>query len=711
MPRVLVYGEQDLNLVDGSSVWQASVIEVLAGIPDVQVDVLLRASVRRRILVGDLEQLPNVRFIDPWSTSSGIVRPAGPRLDAAEAADALQRLEARADYDAILLRAPQVCRRLLAAPSLLERCWIYLTSEASIADMAGETEAVLRGCRRVLCQTPEVRESLLETASDVLLPERITVLPPMIRPWEGALPRWERGQPFRLCYSGKFAADYLIEETVEAFAEARQRLPFLEFHVYGDKFHGDEGFERRVRAAFAHTEGLHWHGAKPRHLVNEALSSCHAGISWRTSAFDESRELSTKVLEYATLGLPVLLNPSAIQRRVFGDDYPCFVESGTDVVDVLARLTAEEGQHADVQRHVKGVAAAYGFPAARRTLAAALAADAAAAPRRHRSSRRLRVLLAGHDLKFAKHVERYFREHRGDRVDVETWVAHERASPTSDPELAERADLIWCEWCLGNAVHHSKRLRDGQRLVVRLHHQELRLPHRQKVRWDRVDALVSICPGDARDLASDLGARGDIVRYIPNLIDCDALAAPRQPDTGFRIGMLGFSPSMKRPDLALDILAGLRARDRRYSLSLKGQLPWSYPWLWGRPEERAYYTEFFRRVRETEGVHFEGFGEVAPWFATVGTILSTSDYEGSHQAVAEGMAAGAVPCIRSWPGAAELYPTDHVFDRVADAVEMIEARRASAQDHAERCREHARREFDYRVGYERLDAMLAEVLA
>ena len=32
MPRVLVYGEQDLNLVDGSSVWQASVVEVLAAV-------------------------------------------------------------------------------------------------------------------------------------------------------------------------------------------------------------------------------------------------------------------------------------------------------------------------------------------------------------------------------------------------------------------------------------------------------------------------------------------------------------------------------------------------------------------------------------------------------------------------------------------------------------------------------------------------------
>jgi glycosyltransferase involved in cell wall biosynthesis len=518
-----------------------------------------------------------------------------------------------------------------------------------------------------------------------------------------------QGEPFRLCYSGKFAADYLIEETVEAFVAARRRLPFLEFHVYGDKFHGGEAFERRVRAAFAAAEGLHWHGAKPRHLVNEALSSCHAGISWRTSAFDDSKELSTKVLEYSTLGLPVLLNPATIQRRVFGDDYPCFVSSSSDVVASLERLTSSDVEYRATQSRVRGLAEAYGFPAARRSLSAALAA---VAPRvgRPGGRRSLRVLLAGHDLKFAKHVARYFRDHRGDRVDVETWGGHERVSPTSDPQLAERADLIWCEWCLGNAVHHARKLREEQRLVVRLHHQELRLPHRRKVDWQKVDALISICPGDARSLESDLGSRGGIVRYIPNLIDCDALSAPRQPDSEFRLGMLGFSPSMKRPDLALDILAGLRARDRRYSLSLKGQLPWMYPWLWERPEERAYYERFFARVRESEGVHFDAFGDVTPWLATIGTVLSTSDYEGSHQAVAEGMAAGVVPCIRSWEGADLLYPKDYVFDDVAEAVDMIDARRRDRTTHAALCQDHARREFDFRVGYERLDALLADVL-
>lgn len=710
MPRVLVYGEQDLNLVDGSSVWQASIIEVLAGIPGVEVDVLLRTPLRRRILVGDLEQLPNVTFVDPWSRSSGLNRPAGPRLEPAEAAGALRRLEGLVGHDAILLRAPAVCRQLTTSPDLLSKAWVYLTSESSLTAMAGDTDSVIAGCRRVLCQTPEVRTALVERAAALLPSDRITVLPPMIRPWDGALPRWKPGEPFRLCYSGKFAADYLIEETVAAFVEARRRLPFLEFHVYGDKFHGGDAFERQIRASFDAAEGLHWHGAKPRHLVNEALSSCHAGISWRTSAFDDSKEMSTKVLEYATLGLPVLLNPSAIQRRVFGDDYSCFVESAADVLAALERLTGGEEQYAALQAHVRGVAASYGFPAARSTLGAALREDVEVKPASG-GRRRLRVLLAGHDLKFAKHVARYFREHRGDRVDVENWVAHDRVSPTSDPSLAERADVIWCEWCLGNAVHHSQRLGPDQRLIVRLHHQELRLPHRQRVRWDKVGALVSICPGDAQSLEADLGPRGHIVRYIPNLIDCDALTAPRQPESEFRIGMLGFAPSMKRADLALDILDGLRARDSRYSLSLKGQMPWAYPWLWERPEERAYYEALFERIRATDGVHFEGFGEVAPWFGSIATILSTSDFEGSHQAVAEGMAAGVVPCIRAWAGAAELYPERFVFEDVDEAVESILAGRADREALAAECAAHARREFDFRVGYERLDALVEGLLA
>ena len=75
------------------------------------------------------------------------------------------------------------------------------------------------------------------------------------------------------------------------------------------------------------------------------------------------------------------------------------------------------------------------------------------------------------------------------------------------------------------------------------------------------------------------------------------------------------------------------------------------------------------------------------------------------------MAAGVVPCIRAWAGAAELYPERFVFEDVDEAVASILAGRADRDARAEECRDHARREFDFRVGYERLDALLEDLLA
>ena len=149
MVKVLVYGEQDLNLVDGSSVWQASVVEVLAGVPDATVDVLLRTPINRDILVGDLRRSKAVTFLDPWCGLAGCDAPREPRLTAEQAALYVDLLCEQHDYDAILLRAPKVAQALLRAPATLGRCWIYLTSDNSLVAAGDDARRLLGGVGRI----------------------------------------------------------------------------------------------------------------------------------------------------------------------------------------------------------------------------------------------------------------------------------------------------------------------------------------------------------------------------------------------------------------------------------------------------------------------------------------------------------------------------------------------------------------------------------
>ena len=84
-----------------------------------------------------------------------------------------------------------------------------------------------------------------------------------------------------------------------------------------------------------------------------------------------------------------------------------------------------------------------------------------------------------------------------------------------------------------------------------------------------------------------------------------------------------------------------------------------------------------------ESVVFDGFGsDVAQWFRKIGFILSPSDFESFHLAVAEGVASGSVPLIWPWEGADELYPEETLVSSPAEAADAILA--AVSTNEAER---------------------------
>jgi hypothetical protein len=71
-------------------------------------------------------------------------------------------------------------------------------------------------------------------------------------------------------------------------------------------------------------------------------------------------------------------------------------------------------------------------------------------------------------------------------------------------------------------------------------------------------------------------------------------------------------------------------------------------------------------------VSFDPFGaDVNAWFRQVGHVLSLSDIEGSHEALSEGMASGAVPVIRMWPGADTQYDMEWIRRDLNDAAAFV----------------------------------------
>ncbi|MFZ5548503.1 MAG: glycosyltransferase [Pseudomonadota bacterium] len=295
------------------------------------------------------------------------------------------------------------------------------------------------------------------------------------------------------------------------------------------------------------------------------------------------------------------------------------------------------------------------------------------------------ILVAGHDLKFLRAVMEHW-EREGHRVLVDQWTGHNQHDPARSSELLAQADVVFCEWCLGNAAWYSRHKRPDQRLVVRFHSQELRSPLVAQVQQTRVDRFVFV-GAHIRDKAlRRFGFDLDRCDVVPNYVADAMFAVDRTEPLPKTVALVGITPQMKRLDLALDLIHCLREVDDDFHLIVKGRRPEEYAWMKSRPDEMRYYEEQYARIRAdgllAEGVVFEPHGDdMADFFRRVGYAISVSDFESFHLTLADGAAAKAMPLSLAWEGADRIYPARWLFLDVPSMARGIQA--AAAQPWSE----------------------------
>ena len=285
------------------------------------------------------------------------------------------------------------------------------------------------------------------------------------------------------------------------------------------------------------------------------------------------------------------------------------------------------------------------------------------------------VLVAGHDLKFATGIISEL-EALGHRVTIDKWANHTKHDEDQSRLLLAQADVIFCEWTLGNAVWYSKNKSSHQRLVTRLHLQELSRPFVKDVSYAAVDAVVFVGKHTLDVAVRDHRVPRQISRVIPNAVDTMKLRQDKADGARFNLGFVGIVPARKRLDKALDVLKQLRMQDERYKLFIKGKRPEDFAWMANRPEEMSFYEEQYRRI-ETDpllvgAVTFDAQGDdMADWYRKIGVVLSLSDFESFHLTLPDGAASGAMPASLAWPGADQIYPTSWLHADEAVLAESI----------------------------------------
>jgi glycosyltransferase involved in cell wall biosynthesis len=294
------------------------------------------------------------------------------------------------------------------------------------------------------------------------------------------------------------------------------------------------------------------------------------------------------------------------------------------------------------------------------------------------------IVVAGHDLKFATGLIEELRR-AGHNVLLDEWESHTKHDVAASEALLEQADIVFCEWALGNAEWYSQRVKPKQRLVVRVHSQELRRPHLRSITHKNVDAYVFVGELIRRAAVESHGVPAKKTRVIPNPVDVAALQLPKHKGAEFTLGLVGIVAQPKRLDRALDLLERLLESDERFRLRIKGKQPADYPWMLNRPDEMAYYDAQYERIDRINAQHegavvFDGFGaDMEEWYRGIGVAVSVSDFESFHLTIPDGAASGALPTTIDWPGADLIYPREWISATVDEMAERVLSNRRAPE--------------------------------
>jgi FkbM family methyltransferase len=715
--RILVYGEMDVHMIDGSSIWLVSTVEALrrAGC---EVTLLLRFPPQSDRLLKALSALGGITVIDPsvFPNLPGAEELKSNRgLTPDGAALAIEHLFRQIPFDAVIVRGSASARRLRSSNALRGRLWPYLTDlPQSVAELESQHRvwlAELAAASAVmLCQTEGIRallESCVAGAGG-----KCELWPPMVpdlalRTEHPSHAVGTRDEPLRLGYMGKFAPRWNTLEMAALPAQLRERGLHALVDMVGDKAHPSPerpGWSDAMRQALGNAEGLRWHRGLPRDEALHVIATCHLGLSWRSRELDGSLELSTKLLEYGAIGLPAVVNRTWAHEELLGRDYPLFVDERRTVLDVIEHAVRNrEDLHAAAQR-LSAAACDFRMDKAVlrvRGLVERVLPDLERVGYGVRAGeQRPRVAIAGYDLKFMERLAARIEGFGAFEIRWDRRASGQQRETDAGRQCLDWADVVICEWCGGNAVWYSHNLRPEQRLIVRLHRYELERPWPLELNHDRVDRLICVSDHTAQNARALMPMLADRIEVIENWVDVEQLDRLKLHGAEFTIGLLGASVPRKGLMRALDIMEHVRAREPRFHLSIKSELPWRLPWWGNRQQDRGYFVSAMERIADSPllrgAITFEDHGQnVASWFRRIGWVLSTSDNESFHLAPAEGAASGAVPVVLNWSGAADVHGSEVVHDSPECAAQWILDRHAdgSRDRHAQQARHHVRARY------------------
>ena len=170
-------------------------------------------------------------------------------------------------------------------------------------------------------------------------------------------PRADRGakNDYLIVFPGGLQWHQGVDVAIRAFAKLQKRLPQAKFHIYGDG-NMKQSLEDLTKE-LGLTESVRFFKPMKIREIVDVMAGADLGVVPKRADSFGNEAYSTKIMEFMSVGVPVVISSTKIDRFYFNDSVARFFESGN--VDALAEAMYEVLTNEELRRGMVARASEY----------------------------------------------------------------------------------------------------------------------------------------------------------------------------------------------------------------------------------------------------------------------------------------------------------------------------------------------------------------
>lgn len=153
---------------------------------------------------------------------------------------------------------------------------------------------------------------------------------------------------FIVLFPGSFQWHQGLDIGIKAFAEFKKRVPSAEFHLYGGSI--DDKMTaplKQLARELGVQDSVIFHGLAPLDSIAEIVANADLGVVPKRADSFGNEAYSTKIMEFMSQGIPVVVSRTKIDSYYFDDETVRFFPSGDSAA--MAKAMCEVAENPDLR--------------------------------------------------------------------------------------------------------------------------------------------------------------------------------------------------------------------------------------------------------------------------------------------------------------------------------------------------------------------------